>query len=472
MATILLAGADQQIRRLIENLQAKFQADETYLTCHSGGGSLLWGWINAHEELPASVTRLVRLDANYSYSDELGHGDKLLKWLDNHPASRIYVMAYDDREVEYQGKKVVSADGGTYRATERMLARFAKAAAATQSHLADFEAVAYLKGRALFFAPSQSKEPILHTALVGEHNGFAYACLERDDTDTEKLLAGPRCYGELIAADPPEDPGRAVARRLLDVPKKALDLPARETAAETGSAFIERLTTLNRAEQQAAISAAVLQGNVPKVARALIPIEIERSIAGQARSLRLYVLQDYLAIGSDDDFVRMPMPPGVAYQLADKLNCSLPTARLVDELFAASQLRLIPIPMQQDRDRAATFLEHQRLIQKQLTDKAIDGLVVGHKKDVILSNLLLNKPHRVAIYGWHYPSGVPIQPTYAGHVDWYTDYSHGVRLVSNEVTLDGQSSDYRELLKSAFWHELLSGEGPIDVSTLREFSQW
>ena len=141
-------------------------------------------------------------------------------------------------------------------------------------------------------------------------------------------------------------------------------------------------------------------------------------------------LQDYLAIGADDDAVRMPMTPATAWKLCAQLNCSLPTAKLCDEIFAAAQIRLTPQPMTKDRDQVKTFLEHHQLIEKQLRGKARDGIIVGHKKDVINSRESLKKEKRVVIYGWHYPSGVPIQPIYAGHVDWYTDYSHGVRLVA------------------------------------------
>lgn len=467
-----VAGADQQIRRLIESLQSKFRADETYLTCHSGGGSLLWGWMNAHDELPASVSRLVWLDANTSYSDQLKHGDKLLRWLSRHDEARACVLAYDDREVEYQGKKVVGADGGTFRATERMISFFEQTQSDTHSQLADFQATSFLNGRALFLRHPNPKNIILHTALVGELNGFAFACLWHNRSDADGLLSGPRCYTQLISTDPPHDPNRPIVRRLMDVPNKMLELPPRASQAETGSAFIKRLAPLNRTDQEMAISAAILQGNVPDVARSLIPIEIQRVIEGHDHAVRLYVLQDYLAVGSNDDFVRMPMTPKVACQLADKLNCSLPTAQLCDHVFAVASIRLTPIPMTKDRESVSTFREHQQLIEKQLQNAPLDGLVVGHKKDVIFSNLLLTKPHRVAIYGWHYPSGVPIQPPYAGHVDWYTDYSHGVRLVANAATLDGQPQDYRDLLKSSSWHELLSSEGPIDASRLREYSAW
>ncbi len=56
-------NADKQIRRLIESLQTDMAADETYLTCHSGGGSLIWGWMKSYEHLPESVTRIALLDA-------------------------------------------------------------------------------------------------------------------------------------------------------------------------------------------------------------------------------------------------------------------------------------------------------------------------------------------------------------------------------------------------------------------------
>lgn len=53
------------------------------------------------------------------------------------------------------------------------------------------------------------------------------------------------------------------------------------------------------------------------------------------------------------------------------------------------------------------------------------------------SNRLADKPHKVAIYGWHYPGGEPIQPLYAGHWDRYVDYSHGLRLVSDNLIIGG-----------------------------------
>ena len=428
-------GADKQIRRLIESLQANLKVDETYLTCHSGGGSLIWGWMNAYEELPTSVIRIALLDANYSYSDELKHGDKLIKWLRDNATARLLVMAYDDRNVEFQGKKVVSDDGGTYRATERMIARFEKNEAGRPGEIAEMQAKAFADGRALMLRHPNPKNVILHTALVGELNGFAFACLwgqlPEGKPSPEALLAGPRCYSQFIMPDPIRDPTRGTARRVLDVPTRQLNLPPRTTDAESGSAFIARVASLDRTAREEAVFAAISTGNVPSWSRQLIPITVEAAPAGTEQPTRVYVLQDYLAIGADDDAVRMPMTPATAWKLCEQLNCSLPTARLCDEIFAAAQIRLTPQPMTKDRDQVQTFLGHHQLIEKQLRGKARDGIVVGHKKDVINSRESLKQENRVVIYGWHYPSGVPIQPIYAGHVDWYTDYSHGVRLVAH-----------------------------------------
>lgn len=461
-------GADKQIRRLIESLQTDFGPDETYLTCHSGGGSLIWGWMNAYEQLPSSVTRIALLDANYSYDDKLRHGDKLLEWIKSTPTARLLVMAYDDRQVEYQGKRVVSDDGGTYRASKRMIDRFKQDSPSERATLADRQSITFVDERIQILDHPNPQNKILHTALVGELNGFAYACLWGHEPQAVELLTGPRCYDDWITEEPVQDPTRSQARSVADAPSRMLNLPPRPAAAESGSAFIERIAKLDRQAREQAIATAVLSGNVPNWSRTFIPIEVLDSTAGNPRSIQLHVLQDYLAIGADDDAVRMPMTPATAWQICEQLDCSLPTAKLCDALFAAAHIRLTPHPMRQDRDQVLTFLEHDRLIEKQLLGKARDCLVIGHKKDVILSNALLKREHRVAIYGWHYPSGVPIQPIYSGHVDWYTDYSHGIRLIANPAMAGGQDADYRSLLHSEGWQELLSNEGRIDVDQLKK----
>lgn len=86
--------------------------------------------------------------------------------------------------------------------------------------------------------------------------------------------------------------------------------------------------------------------------------------------------------------------------------------------------------------------------------------VAGTKKDIVISSKLSDpkRTHHVTIYGWHRLNGVAIQPPTNVHIDIYVDYSHGVRLVSNRVIVDGKEYDYRKLLSDPLLHTLLSNE--------------
>ncbi len=214
-------------------------------------------------------------------------------------------------------------------------------------------------------------------------------------------------------------------------------------------------------------------GNVPEASRVLIPIRI-RIPAGQVATERMvtfFATSDYLAIGSDDDFIRMPVSGQTAARLAGKLSCVLPTTRLVDHIDAATDARLEPQPMTKDRETVATFLEHNRLIEQQLKDwrsshsNQKPRLIGGVKKDIVFTKLV-EKPNNVAIYGWMYLNGTAIQPLYTGHTDKYVDYSHGLRLLGESVSIDGTSVPIRDVLRDETIHGVLSNEGPIDYDEL------
>jgi len=65
---------------------------------------------------------------------------------------------------------------------------------------------------------------------------------------------------------------------------------------------------------------------------------------------------------------------------------------------------------------------------------------------------------KVAIYGWYKPDGTCIQQLYLGHVHWYMDYSHGIRLVNSLVMLDGKPATIRQILNDKELYPLLSSE--------------
>jgi hypothetical protein len=88
------------------------------------------------------------------------------------------------------------------------------------------------------------------------------------------------------------------------------------------------------------------------------------------------------------------------------------------------------------------------------------GLIAGIKKDVVITGMLTrnSKSDRVAIYGWQKLDGKPIQPLYTGHVNWYVDYSHGIRLVYRTIYVDKKPMDYIDVLKDKTLRKLLCDE--------------
>lgn len=173
-----------------------------------------------------------------------------------------------------------------------------------------------------------------------------------------------------------------------------------------------------------------------------------------------FTASDYLAIGTFDDYVRLPLTPGTAQKIANLNGMLLPTSQMVESIWRASQ-KLVPIPMVPNRGaNLQQYADHSRLIDEQLSSAQSSHLPVsGHKKDVIISNIW--KPGKVVIFGWYRPDGTRIQPKSNIHGDFYVDYSHGIRLISPNMQVNGQSMSVEEVLRSPVYSSLLSSEGVV-----------
>ena len=185
--------------------------------------------------------------------------------------------------------------------------------------------------------------------------------------------------------------------------------------------------------------------------------------AGVTHRVVYEAMPDVLAVGNDADFCRIPMNPHTAQRLADLLGGSLLTAKLSDHIDQNAAVKLSPfnyVPVGNANELVSKFAEHNRQIEKQFLKAGgkRGHLVSGIKKDVILSERIARQPNKVVIYGWHKPDGKPIQPVYSGHVDWYVDYSHGIRLISDQVLIDGQKASFREILKHPVLFGIFSNE--------------
>jgi len=292
---------------------------------------------------------------------------------------------------------------------------------------------------------------ILHTALIGEMNGYIHA-LTMGTAWQGKLasLAGPRAYVAWIEREP-----QPAAQH---VPPK---IPPRPVAAIGGQAFIASLHDLDRTAREAAVLCELRAGNIPDFLRQLVSVTVKATLDGKEHTASYDVMPDYLAIGSDSDFVRMPMNPHTAQAFCDECGLALPTRKMSDDIWAQAGARLIPQPLTKDRESPATFLHSHSLIEDQAAGIPRGAIWAGIKKDIVVTNRLQERPHRLAICGWHYPNGEPIQPLTVVHVDWYVDYSHGARPVRRIVRVDGREMDYEEVLRDPKLNALLSDEGPI-----------
>lgn len=303
------------------------------------------------------------------------------------------------------------------------------------------------------------------TALFDSATDAAVRHFQHDAGLVADGIVGPRTVAALdhaLGAD--ADPGPAASGGAAAPATPATGIPPRPAGAETGTAFIARTRLMNRTAREAAILEQFLAGNLPDFERAFLPVTVTAAAPdGSVHTATFRVLPDYLAIGSDADFVRMPMDPLTAQRIADAFGASLPTRKMVDDIYHQAGVRLAPSPMTPGPQMMSNdyFLTHQRRIETQRAGRPLGVLTAGHKKDVVLSNLLLTRPGRVAIYGWHLPNGHPIQPLSTVHENTYADYSHGIRLIDATVIVDGAAMPLADVLRSPLLARLLSDEGAM-----------
>jgi hypothetical protein len=224
------------------------------------------------------------------------------------------------------------------------------------------------------------------------------------------------------------------------------------------SVLYKQMAAMNWRQRDSVVLSQVEQGNVPTFYKNFSTIHLKNkdSVSGKVHQATVYVASDYLVIGTNADWARVNITPGSAQLIADKLNCFLPTVKLVDQIYAQAKIKLEPIPMYAFRDSTPTMYQHHLIIEGQRKNKK--GLVAGIKKDLVLTEKLVDpaKKNKVAIYGWHQLNGKPIQPLYTGHVYWWVDYSQGVRLISKRMKVDGKWMQVEDVMQDDGLRSLLT----------------
>ena len=251
---------------------------------------------------------------------------------------------------------------------------------------------------------------------------------------------------------------------------QVLHLKSCKADAVTGSEFAKSITdsTLTLEKRETIIFSEIKKGNVPNFLRKLTLIKDSATIDNKIYIIDYYVLPNYIAIGSNEDFLYVPMTPILAQKIADLTKSSLPTKQMVNRIYQNAAIKLAPQPIPPTKlmTTVPVFIKHNQLVNAQLVpylnEHINSSLTAGHKKDIVISNKIYGeKSNRVVIYGWHKLDGKPIQPLYNKHVNTWADYSHGVRLIQNKVCVNGKKTTIAKVLADPKLNVLLSDEGMI-----------
>ncbi len=267
--------------------------------------------------------------------------------------------------------------------------------------------------------------------------------------------AGPCGKGALAAAAP--DPCADALTR---------GIPERAPTAPGGRAFAQQIRAIPDDERESRIEQQLLTGNIPTFLRHLVPIRMQAPLPdGTAVDVVVCAAPDYLAIGSDDDYLLTPLRLSTALSIASAYGFTLPTTRIVDAIYAQAPIHLVPQPLPASSEMRSTdySLRHNELVgvQRSSLGMPLGTLVAGDKKDLVLTNRLRTHLDRVAIYGWHTGNGKPIQSLSTVHGWRYADYSHGARLISAQVFVNGAPRSIFNIMQDDRLARALSNEGVI-----------
>ena len=270
----------------------------------------------------------------------------------------------------------------------------------------------------------------------------------------------------------------------------AKKLPPRKKNAITGSQFMElmeeRGITATDPTYEKAVIDQIMAGNVPSYMRPENWRKMTfkgKTKKGADVSVTIRVCPDYVAIGSDEDYVRVPLSAVALQRLSAMMDVALPTIKVADAIDKKAQkIRLVTdteIERKKGKKKDSAHSTHMIkpdfiLWQSKIADenfhkanipkfKTKGGgieytLVSGHKKDV----LVYDSPDPTRLVQYRPPEqGLD----YGAHPNTHIDYSLGGRLIDQEVELSFKPSvqavvhtRYEDIISHPEYYKLLSDQ--------------
>lgn len=186
------------IPHLVDSLTNLIQGTQkgVYLNGHSGGGSFIFGFLAGVEKIPSSIKRISFLDSNYGYDSS--YYPKLKDWLKSVKGAALNVFAYNDSVALYNGKPIVSPNGGTWYRSRLLLSHLMKDLKFSESTTDSLIIYKNEDKRIQFFLKINSDRGVYHTQQV-EYNGFIHSILCGTKKDSKGYnYYSTRAYNKLI----------------------------------------------------------------------------------------------------------------------------------------------------------------------------------------------------------------------------------------------------------------------------------
>ncbi|MBF0441678.1 MAG: hypothetical protein HQK54_07210, partial [Oligoflexales bacterium] len=123
---------------------------------------------------------------------------------------------------------------------------------------------------------------------------------------------------------------------------KAVSLiPERPQGSPGGLEFMESTRNSIKMREIVALKE-LISGNIPSFLKRLKPVFLYLKTDTEVHKGIVWVMPDYLSIGSDDNFVRIPVTPMTAQTVANRFGFCLPTTKLVDEIYLQADIQIPP----------------------------------------------------------------------------------------------------------------------------------
>lgn len=185
----------ENINAIVDSLSKLFGNPTIHLNGHSGGGSFVLAYLKTVALIPEKITRISFLDSDYNYDSS--YLPQLHHWLKN-KSHQLRVFAYNDSIALYNGKPVVSATGGTWYRSKKMMTDLSNQFPLINDSNDSLLIYKSKSKQIQFFLKTNPERKILHTKQV-ELNGFIHSELSGTRKDSKNYIYyGNRAYEAYI----------------------------------------------------------------------------------------------------------------------------------------------------------------------------------------------------------------------------------------------------------------------------------